>query len=72
MGKKIFDRKQFILVVVGILFLGMSVYLGFFPFYIFSIKDLSNGKTVLEDISFQVEPGETVAIVGRTGSGKSR
>ncbi len=30
-----------------------------------------HGKTVLEDISFQVEPGQTVAIVGQTGSGKS-
>lgn len=30
-----------------------------------------NGKPVLEDISFTVRPGETVAIVGRTGSGKS-
>lgn len=30
-----------------------------------------HGKTVLEDISFRVEPGQTVAIVGQTGSGKS-
>tara|TARA_B100000686_G_C16790666_1_gene978465 strand:+ start:2070 stop:3884 length:1815 start_codon:yes stop_codon:yes gene_type:complete len=30
-----------------------------------------NGTTVLEEISFSVEPGETVAIVGATGSGKS-
>ncbi len=29
------------------------------------------GKPVLEDISFEVEPGQTVAIVGQTGSGKS-
>lgn len=28
-------------------------------------------KPVLKDISFTVEPGETVALVGRTGSGKS-
>jgi ATP-binding cassette subfamily B protein len=28
-------------------------------------------RTVLEDISFRVEPGQTVAIVGQTGSGKS-
>jgi ATP-binding cassette, subfamily B, bacterial len=27
--------------------------------------------TVLEDISFKVDPGQTVAIVGQTGSGKS-
>ncbi len=30
-----------------------------------------HGNTVLEDISFRVEPGQTVAIVGQTGSGKS-
>ena len=30
-----------------------------------------HGNTVLEDISFSVEPGQTVAIVGQTGSGKS-
>lgn len=29
------------------------------------------GKPVLQDISFHVMPGETVAIVGQTGSGKS-
>jgi ATP-binding cassette subfamily B protein len=30
-----------------------------------------NGNTVLKGISFRVRPGETVAIVGQTGSGKS-
>ena len=30
-----------------------------------------HGSTVLEDISFRVEPGQTIAIVGQTGSGKS-
>ena len=30
-----------------------------------------NGKAVLSDLSFHVKPGETVAIVGRTGSGKT-
>lgn len=30
-----------------------------------------NGKAVLEDISFSLEPGKTLAIVGRTGSGKT-
>jgi ATP-binding cassette subfamily B multidrug efflux pump len=37
-------------------------------------RDLSfayNGKPVLKDISLTVEPGKTVAFVGRTGSGKS-
>jgi ATP-binding cassette subfamily B protein len=30
-----------------------------------------NGKPVLEDISFEVRAGETIAIVGETGSGKT-
>ena len=30
-----------------------------------------HGSTALEDVSFTVEPGQTVAIVGQTGSGKS-
>ena len=30
-----------------------------------------NGKPVLQDISFHVRPGQTVAIVGETGSGKT-
>jgi ATP-binding cassette subfamily B protein len=30
-----------------------------------------DGQTVLEDISFHIRPGQTVAIVGQTGSGKS-
>ena len=38
-------------------------------------KDVSfaylEDKPVLENISFEVEPGQTVAIVGQTGSGKS-
>ncbi|MGD8996541.1 MAG: ABC transporter ATP-binding protein [Anaerolineae bacterium] len=32
---------------------------------------LDDGHVVLEDVSFHVEPGQTVAIVGQTGSGKS-
>ena len=30
-----------------------------------------DGKTVLYDISFSVDPGETLAIIGETGSGKT-
>ncbi|GAB4509618.1 MAG: ABC transporter ATP-binding protein [Anaerolineae bacterium] len=30
-----------------------------------------DGKVILHDISFKVEPGQTVAIVGQTGAGKS-
>ena len=30
-----------------------------------------NGASVLQDISFRVNPGETIAIVGQTGSGKT-
>jgi ATP-binding cassette subfamily B protein len=30
-----------------------------------------NGQTVLKNISFGVQPGETIAIVGQTGSGKT-
>jgi ATP-binding cassette subfamily B protein len=30
-----------------------------------------DGPDVIKDLSFTIEPGETVAIVGRTGSGKS-
>ncbi len=33
--------------------------------------EYEHGKSVLEDVSFSVEAGETVAILGRTGSGKS-
>jgi ATP-binding cassette subfamily B protein len=40
------------------------------------VRDLSfaydgSGRPVLEQISFRVEPGQTVALVGPTGSGKS-
>lgn len=31
----------------------------------------AKGTPVLQDLSFKVEPGETLAIVGRTGSGKT-
>ncbi len=39
-----------------------------------SVEDLSTGyakKTVLENLSFHIEAGERVAVVGRNGAGKS-
>jgi ATP-binding cassette subfamily B protein len=30
-----------------------------------------DGRTVLEDLSFEIPPGETIALVGATGAGKS-
>lgn len=37
----------------------------------FAYNGTGNGEAVLKDVSFEVPPGRTVAIVGRTGSGKS-
>ncbi|MEO0565833.1 MAG: ABC transporter ATP-binding protein, partial [Chloroflexota bacterium] len=31
----------------------------------------NDGKTIIHDVSFDVQPGQTVAIVGQTGAGKS-
>ena len=36
-----------------------------------NLKKSFDGKTVLEDISFSVEKGEVVSIIGPSGSGKS-
>ncbi|MCP4538391.1 MAG: ABC transporter ATP-binding protein [Chloroflexi bacterium] len=35
------------------------------------ICSIDDGETALENVSFRVAPGQTVAIVGQTGSGKS-
>lgn len=37
----------------------------------FAYEGSSEGREALRDVSFRVEPGQTVAIVGQTGSGKS-
>ncbi|MFI4938127.1 MAG: lipid A export permease/ATP-binding protein MsbA [Candidatus Berkiellales bacterium] len=34
-------------------------------------QEEEGGKTILQDISLEVKPGETIAIVGRSGGGKS-
>ncbi len=42
------------------------------PFISFSNMSISfNGRAVLEDVSFQVERGQTLCILGRSGVGKS-
>ena len=48
MAKRSIGRKVYVLAGVGIPIFGIIVYLGFYPCYILSIKDISNGKTVLE------------------------
>jgi len=37
----------------------------------FRYSDEENDKYILQNISFEVQPGQTIAIVGRSGSGKS-
>lgn len=44
---------------------------GFLEFEDVYFKYKSSSKSVLEDINFSVEPGQTLAIIGSTGSGKS-
>ena len=48
MFKRPIGKRVFVLTGVGILFLGAIAFLQFSPFYILSIEDISNGKTVLE------------------------
>jgi len=43
-----FKKRVFLAGGVGVTLLATVIYFGFFPFYILSIKDISNGKTVLE------------------------
>jgi ATP-binding cassette, subfamily B, multidrug efflux pump len=37
----------------------------------FAYRTAGNGHQVLHDVSFSIEPGQKLALVGRTGSGKS-
>ncbi|CAB1059780.1 hypothetical protein D1BOALGB6SA_4545 [Olavius sp. associated proteobacterium Delta 1] len=46
MARRLIGRQVFVFTGGGILILGIIVYLGFYPVYILSIKDISNGKTV--------------------------
>ena len=48
MAKRSIVSKIFILAGLGLPILGIIFYLAFYPFYILSIKDISNGKTVWE------------------------
>ncbi|MCP4627984.1 MAG: DUF1850 domain-containing protein [bacterium] len=48
MGKRLFGRKILVSAGVGSLIVGIIAYLVFVPCYVLSIKDLNNGKTVLE------------------------
>lgn len=48
MTKTPISKRVFLLAGVGITFFGAMVFLQFYPFYILSIKDIGNGKTVLE------------------------
>jgi hypothetical protein len=47
-GKQLIGRRGFALAGVGLLALGIMFYWGYSPVYILTIKDISNGKIVLE------------------------
>jgi hypothetical protein len=49
--------RVFVLAGVGILFLGAIAFLQFSPFYLLSIEDISNGKTVMEK---PAKPGDNL------------
>jgi hypothetical protein len=49
--------RVFVLTGVGILFLGAIAFLQFSPFYLLSIEDISNGKTVMEK---PAKPGDNL------------
>jgi hypothetical protein len=51
--------RVFVLTGVGILFLGAIAFLQFSPFYLLSIEDISNGKTVMEK---PAKPGDNLWI----------
>jgi ATP-binding cassette, subfamily B, multidrug efflux pump len=41
------------------------------PSFVPSVASVVNNRSVLKNINLKIEPGQTVAFVGRTGSGKS-
>ena len=59
MAKKPISKRIFVLAGAGITLLGAIVFLQFYPFYILSIKDISNGKTVIEK---PARPGDNLWI----------
>ncbi len=48
MVKEPYKKRVFLAGGVAVILLATVIYFVFFPFYILSIKDISNGKTVLE------------------------
>jgi ATP-binding cassette, subfamily B, multidrug efflux pump len=66
---QILDRRPLIVPEEGTL--GTENVRGGIEFRGVSFRFPSSDREVLSDLSFRVEPGETVAVVGPTGSGKS-